>query len=95
MNELKNDHFRMKNNRAIRKSARRHLNWALAVLNSPDAKTPLRILNLRNLLAAGAGNQDQFLANHGFRESVGYQQRRRTPRAGYGHPEATLRLSGG
>jgi hypothetical protein len=48
----------------------------------------------RKCWSGGAGNQDQFPANRGFRALAGCQQRRRstkTTKSGYGHPEATPR----
>src|ERR1019366_3243893 len=53
----------------------------------------------RKCWSVGAENQDPFPANRGFRSQVGCQRRRRRTKAGYGpprgHPEATLRPSGG
>ena len=49
--------------------------------------------NGRECWLVGAGNQDQFPANRGFRAQAGCQLRRSRTRAGYGHPEATLKPS--
>jgi hypothetical protein len=43
----------------------------------------------------GAGNQDPFPANRGFRAPAGCQRRRSRTRAGYGHPEATRKPPSG
>jgi hypothetical protein len=45
----------------------------------------------RKCWSMGAGNQDPFPANRGFRAQAGCQRRRRRTKAGYGHPEATLK----
>jgi hypothetical protein len=42
--------------------------------------------------SVGAGNQGQSPANRGFRSQAGCQRRQRRTKAGYGHPEATLKL---
>ena len=49
----------------------------------------------RKCRSAGAGNQDPFTANRGFRAQAGCQRGRSRTQASYGHPEATLKLSGG
>ena len=52
----------------------------------------------RKCWSAVGGNQDQFLANRGFRAQAGCQRRRirtKGTKAGYGHPKATLKPPSG
>ena len=67
---------------------------ALTMISPPSAQE-LFSGSGRKGWSAGAGNQDQFPANRGFRAQAGVSPEARRTKAEYGHPKATLKPPSG